>query len=213
MGALSPQRAQWDIWLPRGKNCPGTIVAPVLPLNYPHHEGIPGTVWGTTFCPQIPYFQGVNHFEGQFTGQFQRRQDRDKNCLGTMGRLFLAQDSEMARTALRATASERKRHINSFHINFLCRPSSPGLSQGLTGFVPGTNPVKSGFHHVNKEKTQVCPRFSPDLSRGQTRWNPRDKPGVVPRPTGQKSLCLRAFFLPEPHRQPKRPCRTKNTTP
>ena len=44
--------------------------------------------------------------------------------------------------------SERKRHINFFHINFLCRPSSPGLSQGQTGFVPGTNPVKSGFHCV-----------------------------------------------------------------
>ena len=28
--------------------------------------------------------------------------------------------------------SERKRHINSYHINFLCRPSSPGLSQGQT---------------------------------------------------------------------------------
>ena len=37
----------------------------------------------------------------------------------------------------------------------------------------------------------MCPRFSPDLSQGQTRRNPRDKPGVVPRPTGQKNLCLR----------------------
>ena len=44
--------------------------------------------------------------------------------------------------------SERKRHINYFHINFLCRPSPPGLSLGQTGFVPGTNPVKSGFHCV-----------------------------------------------------------------
>ena len=44
--------------------------------------------------------------------------------------------------------SERKRHINFIHINFLCRPSSPGLSLGQTGFVPGTNPVKSGFHCV-----------------------------------------------------------------
>ena len=25
----------------------------------------------------------------------------------------------------------------------------------------------------------------------------RDKPGVVPRPTGHKSLCLCAFFLPD----------------
>ena len=65
--------------------------------------------------------------------------------------------------------SERKRHINVFHSNFLCRPSSPGLSQGQTGFVPKTNPVKSP-----------------------------DKPGVVPRPTGQKKLCLCDFsFLPE----------------
>ena len=44
--------------------------------------------------------------------------------------------------------SERKRHINFFHINSL-RPSSPGLSLGQTGFVPGTIPVKSGFHCVN----------------------------------------------------------------
>ena len=43
-----------------------------------------------------------------------------------------------------------------------------GLSQGQPGFVPGTN--------------WVCP------------W---DKPGVVPRATGPKSLCLCAFFLPD----------------
>ena len=43
------------------------------------------------------------------------------------------------------------------------------------GFVPG-------FH-------RICPRDKPG--------NPRAKPGVVPRPTGQKSLCLCAFFLPE----------------
>ena len=48
--------------------------------------------------------------------------------------------------SLSPKTSERKRHINFFHINFLCLPSSPGLSQGQTGFVPGTNPVKSGFH-------------------------------------------------------------------
>ena len=42
----------------------------------------------------------------------------------------------------------RKRHIIFFHINFLRRPSSPALSQGQTEFVPGTNPVKSGFHCV-----------------------------------------------------------------
>ena len=58
------QRAQWDIWLPRGKNCCGTIFAPVLPLNYPHHEGILGTIWGTIFCPQIAYFQRSNLFKG-----------------------------------------------------------------------------------------------------------------------------------------------------
>ena len=68
------QRAQWDIWLPRGKNCRGTIFAPqiVLPLNYPHHEGNWGTIWGTIFCPQMAYFQGLNHFKGQFEGQFLR---------------------------------------------------------------------------------------------------------------------------------------------
>ena len=44
--------------------------------------------------------------------------------------------------------SERKMHINFFHINFLCCTISPGLSQGQTGFVSGTNPVKSGFRCV-----------------------------------------------------------------
>ena len=86
------QRAQWDICLPRGKNCRGTIFAPVLPLNYLHHEGILGAIWGTTFYPEIAYFQGPNHLKGQlkgqFKGQFQRAEDRDKNCLGRMGRLF-----------------------------------------------------------------------------------------------------------------------------
>ena len=57
--------------MPRGKNCRGIIFAPVLPLNYPHHEGILGTIWGTIFCPQIAYFQGSSHFKGQFEGQFQ----------------------------------------------------------------------------------------------------------------------------------------------
>ena len=33
MLSLPTQRAQWDIRLPRGKNCRGTIFAPVLPLN------------------------------------------------------------------------------------------------------------------------------------------------------------------------------------
>ena len=68
--------AQGDICLPRGKNCRGTIFAPVLPLNNPHHEDILGIIWGIIFCPQIAYFQGLSHleghFEGQFRGQFQR---------------------------------------------------------------------------------------------------------------------------------------------
>ena len=87
----------------------------------------------------------------------------------------------------------QKRHINIWHINFLCRHSppvcprdKPGLSQGQTGlplckirrkprFVPGTNPL--------------CPGDKPGLSRGHSRG--------VPRATGPKSLCLCAFFLPE----------------
>ena len=38
----------------------------------------------------------------------------------------------------RVKISSGKRHINFKHINSFCRPSSPGLSQGRTGFVPGT---------------------------------------------------------------------------
>ena len=79
----------------------------------------------------------------------------------------------------------------------MCRPSSPGLSLGQTGFVPGTNPVKSGFHCVkygeNPGLSQVFTGFVP----GTNPVKSPDKPGVVPRPTGQKNLCLCAFFLPE----------------
>ena len=69
----------------------------------------------------------------------------------------------------------------------LCLPPFvPGMSQGQTGlplckirrkpgFVPGTTPL--------------CPGDKPGLSRGHSRG--------VPRPTGPKSLCLCAFFLPE----------------
>ena len=67
--------------------------------------------------------------------------------------------------------SERKRHINSFHINFLCRPSPPGLSKGQTGFVPGTNPGLLGFHCVksgeNPGLSQVFPGTNPGSSQDQ----------------------------------------------
>ena len=68
--------------------------------------------------------------------------------------------------------SERKRHINFFHINFLCRPSSPGLSQGQTGFVPGTNPVKPGFHCKIRRKPGLVPGFHQIC--------PKNKPGEIP---------------------------------
>ena len=97
----------------------------------------------------------------------------------------------------KAQFSERKRHINFFHINFLCRPSSPGLSQGQTGLVPGTNPVKSGFHCVKQGEnpgfsqvfTGFVPGRNPMKSPGQTRGHPKTN--------RQKSLCLCAFFLPD----------------
>ena len=83
------------------KNIPEGPVRHLLPSRRGHSR----TIWGTIFCPQIANSQGLNHFkgqfEGQFKGQFQRGWDRDKNCLGTMGRLSLAQDIEMAHTALR----------------------------------------------------------------------------------------------------------------
>ena len=36
---LLPRGPSEDIWLPRGKNCRGTIFAPVLPLNLPSPRG------------------------------------------------------------------------------------------------------------------------------------------------------------------------------
>ena len=68
------------------------------------------------------------------------------------------------------TIGERKRHIN-----FLCRPSAPGLS-----LVCRASTVK------NKEKTWVCPRFSPDSSQGQTGLVPRTNPGLSQDQPGKK---------------------------
>ena len=52
----------------------------------------------------------------------------------------------------------------------------------VPGIVPGTN--------------RVCPRDKPG-EIGLPLCRIRRKPRFVPRPTGQKSLCLCAFFLPE----------------
>ena len=60
--------------------------------------------------------------------------------------------------------SERKRHINSFHINFLCRPSAP---LGQTRVCPRDKPGC---------KIRRQPGFVPDFY-----WIcPRDKPGEMP---------------------------------
>ena len=74
----------------------------------------------------------------------------------------------------------------------------------LPGIVPGTNWVcprdKPGFAGLPLCKIRRKPVFVPGFHRvctRESRWNPRDKPGVVPRPTGQKKLYLCAFFLPE----------------
>ena len=84
---------------------------------------------------------------------------------------------------------KRKAH-KLFHINFLCRPSSPGLSQGWPRVCPRDKP---GFAGLPLCKIRTKPGFVP----GTNRVCPRDKPGENPRPTWQKSLCLCAFFLPE----------------
>ena len=81
-------------------------------------------------------------------------------------------------------SSERKRHINIFHINFLCRPSTPGcLSQGQTGFVPGTNRASIV---ENKEKTWVCPWDKLGSSRGQTGLVPGTNLGSSQDQLGQR---------------------------
>ena len=65
--------------------------------------------------------------------------------------------------------SERQRHINFFHINFLSRPSSPGLSRGQTGDKPGE--IGLSLCKIRRK-----PRFVP----GFHRICPRDKPGEIP---------------------------------
>ena len=90
--------------------------------------------------------------------------------------------------------------MNVFHVNFLCRPSSPGLSLGQTGFVRGTNPVKSGFHCVKQEENPGLSQVFTGFVPGTNPVKSPDAPGVVPRPTGQKNLCLCAFFLPDDFR-------------
>ena len=82
---------------------------------------------------------------------------------------------------------ERIRHINFFSHKLFVPPFVPGI-------VPGTNWVcprdKPGFAGLPLCKIRRKPGFVPGLKSP-------DKPGVVPRPTGQKSLCLCAFFLPD----------------
>ena len=82
-------------------------------------------------------------------------------------------------------------------VNFFCRPSSPGLSQGQTRFVPRTNWVchrdKLSFHYVKSGENLG---FSLGQSGFVQRTNlvcPWDNPGVVPRATGPKSLCSDLF--------------------
>ena len=70
-----------------------------------------------------------------------------------------------------AFSSECKRHINFLHINFPCRPSSPGLSQGQT------HRDKPGFAGLPLCKIRRKPGFVPGLHR----VCPRDKPGEIPR--------------------------------
>ena len=44
--------------------------------------------------------------------------------------------------------------------------TTPGMSRGQTGFVPGTNP---GFLLIVHNGSPVCPRDKPSLSSGQSR--------------------------------------------
>ena len=97
--------------------------------------------------------------------------------------------------------SERKRHIEFFHINFLCHPSAPppGLSQGQTRACPWDKP---GFARLPlcKEKTRVWPRFSLNLSQGQTRYFKRAK-----RPLRTKSWKRHIKVGERPIKRGKRP--------
>ena len=81
----------------------------------------------------------------------------------------------------------------------------------VPGFVPGTTKGLSqgqyGFARLPLCKIRRKPGFVPGFHRvvpGTNRVCPQDKPGENPRPTGQKSLCLCAFFLPERGNQLKR---------
>ena len=87
--------------------------------------------------------------------------------------------------------------INFFHINFLCRHSSPGLSLGQTGFVPGTSPVKSGFHCVEQGEFLGLSLFFTGFVPGANWVCPWDKSGENWDQPDKKNLCLCAFLLPE----------------
>ena len=85
--------------------------------------------------------------------------------------------------------------------NFFCpvglgTPPPPVCPGDFTGFVPGTNSVKSPgqmwvfslFYIVEARQTRVCPRDKPSLSLGQTRGRREAQKVYV-----KKSLC--AFFV------------------
>ena len=144
--------------------------------------------------PSEPFLQEPKE-EPQPPEPFLKKRNRKRNRTSakTLAKyrdtLSTKEPSEPKTGTARTVPGEQKRHINFFHVNFLCRPLAPGLSQGQTGFAG--LPLckirrKPGF-------VQVFTGFVP----GTHRVCPEDKPGVVPRPTGQKSLCLCVRWIQE----------------
>ena len=79
------------------------------------------------------------------------------------------------------TINSNKKRAKKTHKHYSHKLSVPPF---VPGIVPGTNWDKPGEIGLPLCKIRRKPGFG-------------DKPGVVPRPTGPKSLCLCAFFLPE----------------
>ena len=76
-----------------------------------------------------------------------------------------------------AQSSERKRHINFFHINFLCPPFVPGIVPGTNRVCPRDKPGEIGLPLCRIRRIpgfvpvfhRICPRDKLGLSLGQIR--------------------------------------------
>ena len=135
--------------------------------NFPDLKKSPHLAWGVFtfqcfvfflifafFCLSFPSSPLLLDFLKPKSGPSNEVMGNTFVCFGAQESMLLPGKCRTRRASARRIASsrnpsERKRHINSFHINFLCRPLAPGVVPGAKpGLSQGTNPALPGFQCV-----------------------------------------------------------------